>query len=145
MYAAVRGRQNADLATIDVSEDQSSEGQVQDASSTSNPLKCTGLPEGIQSSMWDKVQRYLEDKSSYAKAPGVLDHSCVLVKSTSSTRSHCVERTGVGRYKCDKECLMFSLRMECVPTLSLLLPSVVRSTPLYNLIRSQRAQSTTLN
>lgn len=48
MKAAVRGGQNADLATVDVSEDQSSEGQVQDASSTSNPLKCTGLPEGIQ-------------------------------------------------------------------------------------------------
>ena len=109
MNAAVRGGQNAALATVDVSEDQSSEGQVQDAPSTSNPLKCTGLPEGIQSSMWDKVhvQRYLEDESSYAKAPGVLDHSCVLVKSTSSTRPHCVKRTGVGRYKCDKECLMF--------------------------------------
>ena len=110
MNAAVRGGQNADLATVEVSEDQSSEGffcQAQDTPSTSNPLKCIGLPAGIQSSMWDKVQRYLEDKSSYTRAPGVLDYSCVLVKSTSSTRPHFVERTGIGRYKCDKECLMF--------------------------------------
>lgn len=110
MNAAVRGGQNADLATAEVSEEQSSEGllcQAQDAPCTSNPLKCTGLPEGIQSSMWDKVQRYLEDESSYTKAPGVLDYSCVLVKSSSSTRPHFVERTGVGRYKCDKDCLMF--------------------------------------
>lgn len=107
MNAAVRGGQNADLANVDVSEEESMEGlvcQVEDAPSTSNPLKCTGLPEGIQFSMWDKVQRYLEDESSYTKAPGVLDYSCVLVKSTSSTRPHFVERTGVGRYKC---CLMF--------------------------------------
>ena len=33
----------------------------------SNPLKCIGLPEGVQSSMCNKVQRYLENKSSYTK------------------------------------------------------------------------------
>ena len=91
MNAAVRGGQNADLATVEVSEEESSEGllfQAQDTPCTSNPLKCTGLSEGIQSSMWDKVQKYLEDESSYTKAPGVLDYSCVLVKSTSSTRPH---------------------------------------------------------
>ena len=110
MNAAIKGGQNVDLATVHMSEDQSSEGplcQAQDTPSTSNPLKCIGLPEGVQSSMWNKVQRYLEDKSSYMKVPGVLGYSCVLVKSTSSTRPHFVERTGIGKYKCDKECLMF--------------------------------------
>ena len=66
MNAAVRGGQNADLATVEVSGEESSEGvlcQAQDAPCTSNPLKCTGLPDGIQFSMWDKVQRYIEDES----------------------------------------------------------------------------------
>ena len=75
--------------------------------SSSNPLKSTNLPAGVQTSMWAKVQKYCEDKSLYTKAPGVSDYSCVLVKSISSVRPHFVQRTGSGKYKCDKECLMF--------------------------------------
>ena len=75
--------------------------------SSSNPLESTNLPAGVQTSMWAKVQKYCEDKSLYTKAPGVSDYSCVLVKSISSVRPHFVQRTGSGKYKCDKECLMF--------------------------------------
>ena len=111
MNSAVRGGENVDVKTTEAcTEDQSGDAVVsetQDAPSTSNPLQCTELPVGIQSAMWNKVQKYLEDKSSYTKAPGMLDYSCVLVKSASSTKPHFVERTGNGRYKCDKECLMF--------------------------------------
>lgn len=75
--------------------------------SSSNPLINTRLSESIQMSMWAKVQSYLGDSASYTNAPGVMDYSCLLVKSQSSTRPHFVQKTGSGAYKCDKECLMF--------------------------------------
>ena len=75
--------------------------------STSNPLGSSDIPLGIQVPMWSKVQKYLEDKSSYTKAPGVKDYLSILVKSSSTNRPHFVERTGDAKYRCNKECLMF--------------------------------------
>ena len=98
MNSAVRGGENVDISTTEVS----AEDQLGDA------VLCeTLLPPVTLCSAPNKVQKYLEDRSSYTKAPGVLDYSCVLVKRASSTKPHFVERMGNGRYKCDKECLMF--------------------------------------
>ena len=64
MNSAVRGGENVDISTTEVSaEDQLGNAvfcETQDTPSTSNPLQCTELPVGIQSSMWNKVQKYLE-------------------------------------------------------------------------------------
>lgn len=57
--------------------------------------------------MWKKFQRYMDDPSSYVVAPGTSDKSCVLVKSSSGTKPHFVQRTGKSKYKCDNDCLMF--------------------------------------
>ena len=72
-----------------------------------NPLLLTNLPESIKSSMWAKVQSYMQDESSYTKSPGVSDYSSILVKSTSGSRPHFVQKTGTNVYKCDHDCLMF--------------------------------------
>ena len=133
MNFAVRGGENVDISTTEVSvEDQLGDAvlcETQNTPSTNNPLQCTELPVGIQSSMWNKVRKYVEGRSSYTKAPGVLDYSCILVRSASSTKPHFVERIGNGRYKCGKECLMFKstngLCSHC-----LLLPSMVKWTHL---------------
>ena len=72
-----------------------------------NPLLLTNLPESIKSSMWAKVQSYMQDESSYTKSPGVSDYSSILVKSTSGSRPHFVQKTGTNVYKHDHDCLMF--------------------------------------
>ena len=72
-----------------------------------NPLLLTNLSESIKSSMWAKVQSYMQDESSYTKSPGVSDYSSILVKSTSGSRPHFVQKTGTNVYKCDHDCLMF--------------------------------------
>ena len=78
-----------------------------DHSGSSNPLSLTNLPESVKSSMWAKVQSYMQDKSSYTKSPGISDYSSILVKSTSGNRPHFVQKTGANVYKCDHDCLMF--------------------------------------
>lgn len=74
MNAAVRGGENVDITTGKISaEGQSGDFMVfgsQDTPSTSNPLEYTDLPIEIH-----KVQKYLEDDSSYLKAPGVHHYS----------------------------------------------------------------------
>ena len=49
----------------------------------------------------------MQDESSYTKSPGVSDYSSILVKSTSGSRPHFVQKTGTNVYKCDHDCLMF--------------------------------------
>ncbi len=82
-------------------------GEERSVPSKDNPLHHTSLPRYTQETMWKKVQRYLDDPSSYTCAPGVSDNSCVLVKSSSGTKPHFVQRNGKAKYKCDGECLMF--------------------------------------
>ena len=75
-------------------------------SSEDNPLQYTSLPRYTQESMWKKFQPYMDDPS-YVVAPGTSDKSCVLVKSSSGTKLHFVQRTGKSKNKCDSDCLMF--------------------------------------
>ena len=56
MNAAVKGGENIDVTGNEVSTINQSSNESQNAPSTSNPLQCTQLSAGIQSSMWSKLQ-----------------------------------------------------------------------------------------
>ena len=95
------------MKAASTSQDNESAGEEHPLPSKVNPLRHTSLPQYTQDSMWGKVQRYLQDPSSYTSSPGVSDKSCVLVKSASGVKPHFVQRSGKSKYKCDSDCLMF--------------------------------------
>jgi len=80
-------------------------GEVERPLSEDNQLQYTSLQRYSQESMWKF--RYMDDPSSYIIAPGTSDKSCVLVKTSSGTKPHFVQRTGKSKYKCDSDRLMF--------------------------------------
>ena len=67
---------NAALTASSSVQDRVSGGEECPMPSKDNPLRPTSLPQYTHDSMWDKVQRYLHDPSSYTSAPGVSDKSC---------------------------------------------------------------------